>query len=62
MEKGFTKGQSDNLPRVDSLMVAQYFIKNKDFTAAEIRGVKMKRYLCHTIIKIIGTYGTYFKL
>lgn len=46
MDKGFLKGQSDNLPRVDSLMVAQYFMKNQDFTAAEIHGIKMKRYVC----------------
>lgn len=43
MEEGFQKGQSNNLPRVDGLMVAQYFSKNADFVAAEMRGVKMKK-------------------
>lgn len=43
MEEGFQKGQSDNLPLIHDMMVAEYFIKNKDFEAAEIRGVKMKR-------------------
>lgn len=52
MEEGFIKGSSDNLPRVDSLMVAQYFIGNQEFTAAEIRGIKMKRYVYSKYLSI----------
>ncbi|CAH2094797.1 unnamed protein product [Euphydryas editha] len=41
METGFIKGNSSNLPKVDSLMVASFFARNKDFCAAELRNVKM---------------------
>ncbi|KAL4717801.1 hypothetical protein ACJJTC_000950 [Scirpophaga incertulas] len=43
MDDGFEKGQSDNLPKIDGLMVAYYLTKNSDFVAAEMRGVKMQR-------------------
>ena len=43
MDEGYEKGQSDNLPKIDGLMVAHYFAKNSDFVAAEMRGVKMKK-------------------
>ncbi|KAH9630941.1 hypothetical protein HF086_015304 [Spodoptera exigua] len=40
MEAGFIKGDSANLPKVDSLMVANFFARNKDFCEAEYRNVK----------------------
>ncbi|CAG9763417.1 unnamed protein product [Ceutorhynchus assimilis] len=43
MTEGFIKAQSDNLPLVDSLMIAEFFSKNELFTSAEQRGVKAKR-------------------
>ncbi|KAK9876210.1 hypothetical protein WA026_012512 [Henosepilachna vigintioctopunctata] len=43
MDEGYEKGQSDNLPKIDRLMVALYSAKNSDFVAAKIRGVKMKK-------------------
>lgn len=35
-------GQSDNLPRVDSIMVADFFASSV-FTLGEVRGVKAQR-------------------
>ncbi|KAL3281773.1 hypothetical protein HHI36_004974 [Cryptolaemus montrouzieri] len=43
MDEGYEKGQSDNSPKIDGLMVALYFAKNCNFVAAEMRGVKMKK-------------------
>ena len=43
MDEGFEKGQSDNLPNIDGLMVAHYLSTNSDFVAAEMRGKKMQR-------------------
>ncbi|XP_030747767.1 uncharacterized protein LOC115876204 [Sitophilus oryzae] len=43
MTEGFLKASSDNLPLVDSLMVAEFFSQNELFTSAEQRGVKAKR-------------------
>ncbi|RVE53270.1 hypothetical protein evm_002103 [Chilo suppressalis] len=43
MDEGFNKGQSDNLPKIDGLMVAHYLAVNNDFFAVEMRGVKMQR-------------------
>ena len=43
MDDGFEKGQSDNLPKIDGLMVALYFSNNSDFLASEMRGVKMQK-------------------
>ena len=51
MSEGFLKAQSDNLPLVDSLMVANFFSKNELFTSAKQRGVNAKR-----LVK----YDTYF--
>lgn len=41
MESGFIKANSGNLPKIDSLMVANFFATNKDFCAAELRNVKI---------------------
>ncbi|KAK4877439.1 hypothetical protein RN001_009945 [Aquatica leii] len=43
MDEQFEKGQSNNLPKIDGLMVADYLSKNSDFVAAEMRGVKMQK-------------------
>ncbi|KAK4875831.1 hypothetical protein RN001_012253 [Aquatica leii] len=43
MDEQFEKGQSNNLPKIDGLMVADYLWKNSDFVAAEMRGVKMQK-------------------
>ena len=42
-EQGYVKGQSDNLPEVDAMMVAEFFSSSGLFTSAEMRGVKAKR-------------------
>lgn len=39
----FVKAQSDNLPKVDSLMIAEYFASSKKYTSAEICGIKAQR-------------------
>ncbi|KAJ8911570.1 hypothetical protein NQ315_007952 [Exocentrus adspersus] len=44
-DEGYLKGQSDNLPKVDSLMVANFFSKNVLFCSAEIRGTKAARWV-----------------
>ncbi|KAL3282533.1 hypothetical protein HHI36_005713 [Cryptolaemus montrouzieri] len=36
MDEGYEKGLSDNLPKIDGLMVDLYFAKNSEFFAAEI--------------------------
>ncbi|CAG9793231.1 unnamed protein product [Diatraea saccharalis] len=41
MESGFIKANSGNLPKIDSLMVANFFATNKDFCASELRNVKI---------------------
>lgn len=45
MDEGFEKGQSDNLPKIDGLMVAHYLSTNSDFVAAEMRGISINRFL-----------------
>ncbi|KAB0802565.1 hypothetical protein PPYR_04751 [Photinus pyralis] len=42
-DPGFVKAQSDNLPHVDALMVAEFFASSDKYTAAEIRGLKAMR-------------------
>ncbi len=44
-EQGYLKAQSDNLPKVDSIMIAEFFSKSVLFSSAEIRGLKAKRYV-----------------
>ncbi|KAF5277320.1 hypothetical protein FQR65_LT16010 [Abscondita terminalis] len=39
-EEGYIQTQSNNLPKVDSWMVAQYFANSECFSAEEMRGVK----------------------
>jgi len=43
-QPGFVKAQSDNLPRVDVLMVSDFFT-NTTLNVAESRGVKAHRYV-----------------
>ncbi|CAG9124729.1 unnamed protein product [Plutella xylostella] len=40
MEVGYVKGDSTNLPRINSLMVGRFFAVNPDFCSAELRNVK----------------------
>ncbi|CAG9768249.1 unnamed protein product [Ceutorhynchus assimilis] len=40
MTESYCKGQSDNLPRIDSFMVVTFLQNNPCFTLAEIKGVK----------------------
>lgn len=40
---GFTKEQSDNLRKIDSMSMFQFLAKNPDFMGAEIRGIKTQR-------------------
>lgn len=40
MEVGYVKGDSTNLPRINSLMVGKFFAVNPDFCSAELRNVK----------------------
>ncbi len=42
---GFVKAQSDNLPKIDAISMFAFLGKNSDFTGAEMRGVKAKRYV-----------------
>ena len=42
-DQGYLKRQSDNLPKVDSIMVAEFCSKSDVFSVAEIRGVKANR-------------------
>lgn len=44
-EQGYFKAQSDNLPKVDSIMIAEFFSRNVLFSSAEIRGVKANSYV-----------------
>ncbi|XP_044728149.1 uncharacterized protein LOC123291793 [Chrysoperla carnea] len=41
--EGFVRAQSNNLSKINVLMVAQYFGNCESFTAAETRGVKAHR-------------------
>ncbi|KYQ59429.1 hypothetical protein ALC60_01545 [Trachymyrmex zeteki] len=43
-QPGFVKAQSDNLPRVDVVMVLDFFANNPTLSVAESRGVKVHRY------------------
>ncbi|GBP33079.1 hypothetical protein EVAR_18558_1 [Eumeta japonica] len=40
MEQGFIKANSSNLPRIDLLMLGEFFTSNNDFCSAEFRHVK----------------------
>lgn len=42
-ETGFSQAQSDNLPTIDALMVAEYIKNNECLALAEVRGVKADR-------------------
>ncbi|KAL4719807.1 hypothetical protein ACJJTC_009424 [Scirpophaga incertulas] len=42
MELGFTKANSSNLPRVDSLMLGEFLASNKDLYSAEFRNVSSR--------------------
>lgn len=42
-DTGYTKAQSDNLPKIDVFMMTSYFTSHPDFTSAEIKGVKAAR-------------------
>ncbi|KAJ8978086.1 hypothetical protein NQ317_004620 [Molorchus minor] len=43
IDVGFLKGDSDNLPRVDSEMVNEFYVTNMQFLSAEVRNVKTQR-------------------
>ncbi|XP_046971058.1 uncharacterized protein LOC124538099 [Vanessa cardui] len=40
MESRFTKGNSNNLPRIDVVMLGKFFASNSDFCSSEFRNVK----------------------
>lgn len=40
MESGFLKGNSNNLPRIDVVMLGKFFASNSDFCSSEFRNVK----------------------
>ncbi|GBP80829.1 hypothetical protein EVAR_99924_1 [Eumeta japonica] len=40
MESGFSKANSNNLPRVDADMLGTFFASNRDFCSLEFRNVK----------------------
>lgn len=42
-DSGFVRGQADNLPRIDDLMMGSFFINNANFTSAEFKGWKAAR-------------------
>ena len=42
---GFIKGQSDNLPKIDTLSMTTFLRKNTDYTGGELRGPKLQRYV-----------------
>ncbi len=42
---GFVKGQSDNLPKLDSFAVFSFLGNNPNFMGSEIRGFKAQRYV-----------------
>ncbi|KAL0839755.1 hypothetical protein ABMA28_016396 [Loxostege sticticalis] len=41
MESGFVRGQSNNLPKVNMVMVLDFLANNPLYTSAEVRGVKL---------------------
>lgn len=43
MDPGFTQAKADNLPKVDSAMMATYFKNSSNFYNTEIKGVKSER-------------------
>ncbi|XP_028170878.1 uncharacterized protein LOC114360375 [Ostrinia furnacalis] len=43
MDPGFVKAESTNLPKIDTLMVANFFALNPDFCSAELRNVKITK-------------------
>lgn len=42
-DSGFLRAQSDNLPKVDAIMMASFIAGNSDFLSAEFRGFKATR-------------------
>ncbi|RVE48832.1 hypothetical protein evm_006606 [Chilo suppressalis] len=44
MDTGFVKAESTNLPRIDALMVGEFFALNPDFCSAEQRNDKASIY------------------
>ena len=40
MDGGFVRATSDNLPRVDSLMLLEFASKAEEYISAEIRNIK----------------------
>jgi len=43
MDGGFVRATSDNLPRVDSLMLLEFASKAEEYISAEIRNIKSDR-------------------
>ncbi|KAF9788881.1 hypothetical protein SFRURICE_018457 [Spodoptera frugiperda] len=40
MEPGFVKADSNNLPRIDAIMLGRFFASNNDFCSSEFRNIK----------------------
>lgn len=53
------QAQSDNLPKVDAVMMTAFFGNNPDFISAEIKSAKTMRFVCTCIfskyIKVVFT-------
>lgn len=45
LETGFFKASSDNLPKIDAMMVADFFMNSECFAIGETRGAKMNEYV-----------------
>lgn len=43
-DQGFSKGQSDNLPKVDMFMVASFIQNSESFSLGEVRLVATKHF------------------
>ncbi|GBP34611.1 hypothetical protein EVAR_19002_1 [Eumeta japonica] len=55
MESGFSKANSNNLPRVDAVMLGTFFASNRDFCSSEFRNVKasMDIFACRVVTQSV---------
>lgn len=45
METGYIKADSSNLPAVSAITIHAFYMSNPNFISAEIRNVKIERYV-----------------
>ena len=57
-DKGYVKGQSDNLPSIDSFIVASFMQSAERFSLGEVRGVKAESMYFIFIYFILSAYIT----